>query len=406
MHEVRIAFRSSLLVAALATLAACGPATPPQAQRPPPEVGVVEMQPQPFELSIKLPGRTAAYRVAEVRPQVSGIVQKRLFEEGSTVTAGQALYQIDPAPYRVVVQRAVAQLKLARTSAEVARLKAERFAPLARSGAVAKQDNDDVQATYQQALANVDAARAALEAARIDLRYTRVEAPIAGVISESYVTEGALVTAGQPQRLAQVTQLDPIYVDIQRPTAELLQLRREFEAGRLERAGPDTARIELRLEDGSAYPLPGQLAFSGVTVDPGTGSVNLRAVYPNPDGHLLPGMYVRGRLREGIEPAALLVPQPAVTRGADGQASVLVVGADNTLELRPIRTRRAAGDAWLVDTGLSAGDRVVVRGPLRLSPGMPVSPVPANAPPGKPGAPGAPAAPTPAGPGPKAAGHG
>ena len=271
---------------------------------------------------------------------------------------------------------------------------------------MAKQDNDDVQATYQQALANVDAARAALEAARIDLRYTRVEAPIAGVISESYVTEGALVTAGQPQRLAQVTQLDPIYVDIQRPTAELLQLRREFEAGRLERAGPDTARIELRLEDGSAYPLPGQLAFSGVTVDPGTGSVNLRAVYPNPDGHLLPGMYVRGRLREGIEPAALLVPQPAVTRGADGQASVLVVGADNTLELRPIRTRRAAGDAWLVDTGLSAGDRVVVRGPLRLSPGMPVSPVPANAPPGKPGAPGAPAAPTPAGPGPKAAGHG
>ena len=406
MHEVRIAFRSSLLVAALATLAACGPATPPQAQRPPPEVGVVEMQPQPFELSIELPGRTAAYRVAEVRPQVSGIVQKRLFEEGSTVTAGQALYQIDPAPYRVVVQRAVAQLKLARTSAEVARLKAERFAPLARSGAVAKQDNDDVQATYQQALANVDAARAALEAARIDLRYTRVEAPIAGVISESYVTEGALVTAGQPQRLAQVTQLDPIYVDIQRPTAELLQLRREFEAGRLERAGPDTARIELRLEDGSAYPLPGQLAFSGVTVDPGTGSVNLRAVYPNPDGHLLPGMYVRGRLREGIEPAALLVPQPAVTRGADGQASVLVVGADNTLELRPIRTRRAAGDAWLVDTGLSAGDRVVVRGPLRLSPGMPVSPVPANAPPGKPGAPGAPAAPTPAGPGPKGAGHG
>ena len=406
MHEVRIAFRSSLLVAALATLAACGPAAPPQAQRPPPEVGVVEMQPQPFELSIELPGRTAAYRVAEVRPQVSGIVQKRLFEEGSTVTAGQALYQIDPAPYRAVVQRAVAQLKLARTSAEVARLKAERFAPLARSGAVAKQDNDDVQATYQQALANVDAARAALEAARIDLRYTRVEAPIAGVISESYVTEGALVTAGQPQRLAQVTQLDPIYVDIQRPTAELLQLRREFEAGRLERAGPDTARIELRLEDGSAYPLPGQLAFSGVTVDPGTGSVNLRAVYPNPDGHLLPGMYVRGRLREGIEPAALLVPQPAVTRGADGQASVLVVGADNTLELRPIRTRRAAGDAWLVDTGLSAGDRVVVRGPLRLSPGMPVSPVPANAPPGKPGAPGAPAAPTPAGPGPKAAGHG
>lgn len=356
------------------------------------------MRPQPFELSTQLPGRTAAFRVAEVRPQVSGIVQKRLFEEGSTVTAGQALYQIDPAPYQAATQRAAAELKRAQTTAEVARLKAERFAPLARSGAVAKQDNDDVQATYRQALANVDAARAALETARIDLGYTRIQAPIAGVISESYITEGALVTAGQPQRLAQVTQLDPIYVDIQRPTAELLQLRREFEAGRLERAGPDSARIELLLEDGNAYALPGQLQFSGVTVDPGTGSVNLRAVYPNPDHHLLPGMYVRGRLREGVEPAALLVPQRAVTRDAEGRASVLVVGADNKLEVRIIETRRAAGDAWLVGKGLAVGDRVVVRGPLRLMPGMPVNPVPADAKPAAPGAP-SPAAP-------KAAGHG
>lgn len=398
MSEVRLALRTSLLAASLGALYACGPSAPPQAQRPPPEVGVIEMQPQPFELSTQLPGRTAAFRVAEVRPQVSGIVQKRLFEEGSTVTAGQALYKIDSAPYQAATQRAAAELKRAQTTAEVARLKAERFAPLARSGAVAKQDNDDVQATYQQALANVDAARAALETARIDLRYTRIQAPIAGVISESYITEGALVTAGQPQRLAQVTQLDPIYVDIQRPTAELLQLRREFEAGRLERAGPDSARIELLLEDGSAYPLPGQLQFSGVTVDPGTGSVNLRAVYPNPDHHLLPGMYVRGRLREGVEPAALLVPQRAVTRDAEGRASVLVVGADNKLEVRIIETRRAAGDAWLVGKGLAVGDRVVVRGPLRLMPGMPVNPVPADA---KPAAPGAPS-PT----APKAAGHG
>lgn len=398
MSEVRLALRTSLLVASLGALYACGPSAPPSAQRPPPEVGVLEMRPQPFELSTQLPGRTAAFRVAEVRPQVSGIVQKRLFEEGSTVTAGQALYQIDPAPYQAATQRAAAELKRAQTTAEVARLKAERFAPLARSGAVAKQDNDDVQATYRQALANVDAARAALETARIDLGYTRIQAPIAGVISESYITEGALVTAGQPQRLAQVTQLDPIYVDIQRPTAELLQLRREFEAGRLERAGPDSARIELLLEDGSAYALPGQLQFSGVTVDPGTGSVNLRAVYPNPDHHLLPGMYVRGRLREGVEPAALLVPQRAVTRDAEGRASVLVVGADNKLEVRIIETRRAAGDAWLVGKGLAVGDRVVVRGPLRLMPGMPVNPVPADAKPAAPGAP-SPAAP-------KAAGHG
>lgn len=398
MSEIRRAFRTSLLAASLGALYACGPSAPPPAQRPPPEVGVLEMRPQPFELSTQLPGRTAAFRVAEVRPQVSGIVQKRLFEEGSTVTAGQALYQIDPAPYQAATQRAAAELKRAQTTAEVARLKAERFAPLARSGAVAKQDNDDVQATYRQALANVDAARAALETARIDLGYTRIQAPIAGVISESYITEGALVTAGQPQRLAQVTQLDPIYVDIQRPTAELLQLRREFEAGRLERAGPDSARIELLLEDGNAYALPGQLQFSGVTVDPGTGSVNLRAVYPNPDHHLLPGMYVRGRLREGVEPAALLVPQRAVTRDAEGRASVLVVGADNKLEVRIIETRRAAGDAWLVGKGLAVGDRVVVRGPLRLMPGMPVNPVPADAKPAAPGAP-SPAAP-------KAAGHG
>ncbi|MFP5464437.1 MAG: efflux RND transporter periplasmic adaptor subunit [Gammaproteobacteria bacterium] len=398
MSKIRRAFRTSLLAASLGALYACGPSAPPPAQRPPPEVGVLEMRPQPFELSTQLPGRTAAFRVAEVRPQVSGIVQKRLFEEGSTVTAGQALYQIDPAPYQAATQRAAAELKRAQTTAEVARLKAERFAPLARSGAVAKQDNDDVQATYRQALANVDAARAALETARIDLGYTRIQAPIAGVISESYITEGALVTAGQPQRLAQVTQLDPIYVDIQRPTAELLQLRREFEAGRLERAGPDSARIELLLEDGNAYALPGQLQFSGVTVDPGTGSVNLRAVYPNPDHHLLPGMYVRGRLREGVEPAALLVPQRAVTRDAEGRASVLVVGADNKLEVRIIETRRAAGDAWLVGKGLTAGDRVVVRGPLRLMPGMPVNPVPADAKPAAPGAP-SPAAP-------KAAGHG
>ncbi len=407
MRGFRVEFRASLLATAIAALGACGPAAPPQAQRPPPEVGVVQMRPQPFELSTELPGRTSAYRVAEVRPQVSGIVQKRLFEEGSTVSAGQALYQIDPAPYRATAQRAAAELKRAQATAEVARLKAERFAPLARSGAVAKQDNDDVQAGYQQALANVEAARAALETARIDVQYTLVQSPIAGVISESYITEGALVTAGQPQRLAQVTQLDPIYVDIQRPTSDLLQLRRELEAGRLERAGPDTAKIELVQEDGGVYPQPGELKFSGVTVDEGTGSVNLRAVYPNPDHHLLPGMYVRGRLREGIEPAALLVPQRAVTRDAEGHASVLVVGADNTLQVRLIETRRAAGDAWLVGKGLAVGDRVVVRGPLRLAPGMPVTPVPADAPPSAPGTPSTPAAPGSAPPAaPKAASHG
>lgn len=379
MPEIRRAFRISLLAATLGTLYACGPSAPPQAQRPPPEVAVLEIQPQRFELTVELPGRTAAFRVAEVRPQVSGILQKRLFEEGSPVKAGQVLYQIDPAPYRATLQRAEATLAGARATAEVTRLKAERFAPLSAAGAVPKQDNDDVQAAYRQAQADVQAAVASRDSARIDLDYTSIESPIDGVISESFLTEGALVTANQAQVLARVTQLDPIHVDIQRPTAEMLRLQREFDAGHLERIGPDSARLELLLEDGAAYPQAGELKFSGVTVDRGTGSVTLRATFPNADRQLLPGMYVRGRLLEGVESAALLVPQRAVTRDTQGNASVLVVGKDDKLELRRIHTRRAAGDAWLIGDGLTAGERVVVSGPLRLAPGMPVKAVPANA---------------------------
>ena len=379
-HSLLHGARLGLFTLCVAILSSCGQEAPTAgAQRPPPEVGVLEIRPQPFELVTELPGRSTAYRVAEVRPQVSGILQHRLFEAGHAVQAGQSLYQIDPAPYQAAEQRAEADLKRAQAAAEVARLKADRFAPLARDGAVPKQDNDDVQAARLQALAEVDAARAALKTARINLAYTLIKSPIDGVISESFITEGALVTASQPQRLTQVTQLDPIYVDIQRPTSELLRLRREFEAGRLEQVGPDAIRVELILEDGGVYPQPGRLEFSGVTVDAGTGSVNLRVLYPNPNQHLLPGMYVRGRLREGVEKAALLVPQRAVTRDADGRASVLIVDADNTLQIRIIETRRAAGDAWLVGKGLAVGDQVVVRGPLRLMPGMPVTPVAVDA---------------------------
>lgn len=391
MQAVRSRVRITLLAAAVASLAACGPGGPPPGQRPPPEVTVLELKPQPFELTTELPGRTAAQRVAEVRPQVSGILQKRMFEEGSTVKAGQVLYQIDAAPYAAAVQRAEADVQRARAAAEVARLRAERYAPLAKAGAVPRQDNDDVQANYRQAQANVQAAQAALASARIDLGYTRITAPIDGVISESFITEGALVTTGQAQALARVTQLDPIYVDIQRPTAEMLRLQREFDAGRLERSGPDSARLELILEDGGKYAEAGQLQFSGVTVDLGTGSVNLRATVPNPQRQLLPGMYVRGRLKEGVEPAALLVPQRAVTRDAEGNASVLIVGKDDKLEARRIETRRAAGDAWLIGSGLAVGDRVVVGGPLRLAPGMSVRIAPpGGAPAGPPGAPAAP----------------
>lgn len=380
MQAFRPVLRTTLLAAAVVVLAACDRGTPPPGQRPPPEVGVVEIQPQRFELTIELPGRTSAYRVAEVRPQVGGIVQKRLFEEGSTVEAGQVLYQIDPAPYRAALQRAEAELARARASAEVARLRARRYARLVASGAVPEQDNDDVQAAHRQAEAEVDAARAALETARINLDYTGVEAPIGGVTSESFITEGALVTARQAQHLAVVTQLDPIYVDIPRTTTEIEQLRRTFAAGKLERLGPDAARVTLLLGDDSEYAQPGKLLVSGVMVDPQTDSVNLRAVFPNPDQRLLPGMYVRARLHEGVDPQALAVPQQAVTRDAEGQASVLVVKPDDTLERRPIDTGRAVGDAWLVEQGLAPGERVVVRGPLRLQPGMQVKPVPVGNP--------------------------
>lgn len=382
-----------------AVLTACGEQAAQEAPaRPAPEVGVAELRSAPFELVTELPGRTAPVRVAQVRPQVSGIVLERQFEEGSEVTAGQRLYRIDPKPYAAAVAGAQAELARAQAALEVARLRAERYAPLARSGAVPRQDNDDVQAALRQARAQVEAAEAALESARIDLGYTNVVAPIAGVIGPSLVTEGALVSAGQASHLALITQLDPIYVDIQRPAAELLRLRADLEQGRLERAGPNAARVQLRLEDDSLYPLDGRLAFSGVTVDPGTGSVTLRATFPNPQRTLLPGMYVRAELTEGVERDALRVPQQAVTFDPQGQARALVVDANDTVQAREIVTGRAVGSDWLVESGLAAGDRVVVRGPPRLAPGTPVRPVPADAPP----AVGQPGAPPPAG----AAGHG
>lgn len=379
--------RSAKFAAVVGTgllVAACGPGQDGQAgpaQRPPPEVGVIELHAAAFELVTELPGRTAPVRVAEVRPQVSGIVLERTFEEGSEVAAGQRLYRIDPKPYAAAVAGAQAELARAQAALEVARLRAERYAPLAKSGAVPRQDNDDVQAALRQARAQVAAAEAGLQSARIDLGYTDVVAPIAGVIGPSLVTEGALVSARQAPHLALITQLDPIYVDIQRPSAELLRLRAEFAGGRLERAGPDAARVGLRLEDGSVYPQAGTLAFSGVTVDPGTGSVVLRATFPNPQRTLLPGMYVRAQLSEGVEPDALRVPQQAVTFDPQGQARAMVVDDAGTVQARQVVTGRAVGADWLVESGLAAGDRVIVRGPPRLAPGTPVKPVPADAPP-------------------------
>jgi len=326
---------------------------------PIPEVGVYTVQAQPLTLMAKLPGRTAALRVAEVRPQVTGILQKRLFTEGTEVREGQQLYQIDPASYEAAHARAQANL-------DAAKRRAERYAELVRSSAVSRQQHDDAMAAWKQAEAEV-------ALTRIDLERTRMLSPISGHIGRSAVSEGALVTNGQAQALATVQQLDPIYVDVTQPVTELLRLRRALEAGQLQRAGENQAEVHLTLDDGSAYPLPGSLKFSEVSVDQGTGSVTLRAVFPNPDRKLLPGMFVHARLQEGVRQNAKLVPQQAVTRDTRGQPTVLVVKPDNTVELRQIKTARTVGNAWLVEEGIEPGERVITEGLHRIRPGMQVS---------------------------------
>lgn len=331
---------------------------------PAPEVGVYTIEAQAVTLTTELPGRTAAFRVAEVRPQVSGIVQKRLFTEGSEVEQGQQLYQIDPAPYQAALARAEANLKSAENLGK-------RYQRLIKTNAISRQQYDDAMAAWA-------AAKAEVEAARINMRYTKVLAPISGRIGRSYVSEGALVTGGQPQELATVTQLDPIYVDIIQPVTKMLQLQRALEAGLIEQSDEQAVPVTLTLEDGSRYPQTGALKFSEVMVDAGTGSVTLRAEFPNPDGKLLPGMFVRATVQEGVQPEAKLVPQQAVSRGPDGSANVLVVTAANTVEARRVQTLRTVGNAWLVGDGIEPGERVITEGLHRVRPGIQVNPVPAG----------------------------
>jgi len=314
---------------------------------------------QSVPVTTELPGRVAAFRVAEVRPQVNGIVLKRLFVEGSEVQAGQQLYQIDPAPYEASYHSAVA-------AAASARSLAERYRPLAAANAVSKQDYDNAVASDLQA-------QAALESARINLRYTKVLAPISGRIGRSTVTEGALVTANQPAPLATVQQLDHVYVDVTQPSGTLLRLKREATAGQLHQEA-DRTPVSLRLEDATEYAHLGALQFSEVTVDESTGSVTMRALFPNPDRLLLPGMFVRERIEEGVRLGALLVPQQGVSHNDKGDPTALVVGADNTIARRILKTDRAVGDRWLVSAGLQEGDRVVVEGLLLAQPGTMVEP--------------------------------
>lgn len=328
----------------------------PPAQAP--QVGVVTIQPQAFTLTSELPGRTTAFRIAEVRPQVNGIILKRLFKEGGDVKEGQQLYQIDPSVYE-------ASLKSAEASLQSTKSISDRYKQLVNEQAVSRQE-------YDTAVANRLTSEANLQSAQINVRYTKVFAPISGRIGRSSVTEGALVSSGQTNAMATIQQLDPIYVDVTQSSVELLELRRELESGRLQKAGDNAAKVKLTLEDGSQYSQEGKLEFSEVSVDETTGSVTLRAVFPNPDHTLLPGMFVHARLQAGVNSAAILAPQQGVTRDLKGTPTALVVGADNKVELRQLKASRTVGSQWLVEDGLKAGDRVITEGLQFVRPGVEV----------------------------------
>lgn len=351
-------------------------ATAVQAPANPPEVGIIIVKPERVALSTELSGRTSAYLIAEVRPQVSGIIKKRLFTEGSDVKAGEVLYQIDPATYQAAYNNAKASLTRAEANVVPARLKAERYKELVKINAVSKQDYDDVSAALKLIEADIDAAKASVETARINLDYTKVTAPISGRIGRSTVTDGALVTAGQPAALSTIQQLSSMYVDVTQSSADLLRLKQNLASGLLKNNATTQARVKLMLEDGSVYPLSGTLKFSEVTVDQSTGSITLRAIFPNPKQTLLPGMFVRAILEEGINDNAILIPQRGVTRNPKGDAMVMVVGTDEKVEPRPIKVARTVGDNWLVSDGLKEGDRVILDGVQRARPGSSVKAVP------------------------------
>ncbi|PIF23032.1 efflux RND transporter periplasmic adaptor subunit [Candidatus Pantoea floridensis] len=343
------------------------------AQQQPPEVGVVTLKNEPLKITTELPGRTSAFRVAEVRPQVSGIILKRNFVEGSDVKAGQSLYQIDPATYQAAYDSAKADLAQAEANARVAQLTITRYKPLLGTKYISQQDYDNAAGTAAQTAAAAQAARANVETARINLAYTKVTSPISGRIGKSSVTEGALVSNGQTTALATVQQLDPMYVDVTQSSDDFLRLRAELESGQLKQ-NDGKANVTLLMQNGSAYAQTGTLEFSDVSVDETTGSITLRAIFPNPDNRLLPGMFVRARLDEGTNPTALLVPQQGVTRSPTGQATALVVGADNKVESRNITANQAFGNKWLVTDGLKEGDRVITTGIQRAKPGAQVTP--------------------------------
>lgn len=360
----------ALSLAIAVALAACGGGEDQQPPQGPGQVTVVTLKAEQVSLTRELPGRTNAFLVAEVRPQVNGIVAKRLFTEGSMVTQGQPLYQIEDASYRAQANSARAQLARAEATANASRLSARRITELAKVDAVSQQDLENAVAAQKQADADVGAARASLDAANVTLGYARITAPISGRIGKSSVTQGALVGAAQSEALATIQQLDPIYVDLTQSAAELLQLRREFASGRME--SNQSLPVTILLDDGTPFEHKGTLEFSEVSVDPTTGSFGLRVKVDNPDGVLMPGMYVRAVVGEGVRANAVLVPMQGIARDAKGATSAMVVDGEGKVAVRPVKVSRALGDKWLVEEGLAAGDKVIVEGLQKIGPGMPV----------------------------------
>ncbi|MGC8720197.1 MAG: efflux RND transporter periplasmic adaptor subunit [Thermodesulforhabdaceae bacterium] len=347
-----------------------------QQQMQPPEVSTVTVSVESVELITELPGRVSAFRIAEVRPQVSGLILKRLFTEGSDVKAGQVLYQIDPAPFEAALNNARAALGKAQAQLPSIKLKVERFKELLAEKAVSQQDYDDASAALKQVLAEIEYWKASVRSAEINLGYTRITAPISGRIGKSNVTEGAIVTAYQPTPLTTIQQLDPVYVDVTQSTAELRNLKKRLEEGKLKYKGPKNSVARIVLDDGSIYSREGSLQFRDVTVDPTTGSVTIRIVVPNPDHALLPGMYVKAMVYEGVNDQAILVPQEAVQRDRKSNPFVFVVNQEQKVEVRPVVLDRAIGDKWLVVSGLNPGDHVIVEGILKVRPGMAVKEIP------------------------------
>jgi len=361
-------------------LTACNRSGPPPTAAPAPEVATVTVAQRRAVLTTELPGRTAPYRIAEIRPQVNGLIQKRLFEEGTDVKAGQELYQIDPAPFQATLDNAKAALGRAEANLPALRSRANRYQEALADKAVSQQDFDDASAALKQAQADIEYYRAMVETARINLGYTRVVSPISGRIGKSTVTDGAIVTAYQPAPLASIQQLDPIYVDVPQSTTELLRLQRRLEEKQLSKDGANGKQVRLLLGDGMAYPIAGALQFRDVSVDPTTASVILRMVFPNPNGVLLPGMFVRAVVEEGVNEQAILIPQQAIARNPKGDPMALILDSAGKVDQKAVVLDRALGNEWLVTSGLAPGDRLIIEGMQKVRPGLVAREVPASRP--------------------------